>query len=304
MQEEIDAFLQYLRIERRYSNHTITAYQKDLSDLLEFLQTTGQASIKSLDYGTMRLFLAHLNSQGLKARSIARKLSAARSFCHYALSEGFISTDPMALIHYQVKEDRLPEYFYPQEMQQLLDVAYQGQGPTKYRDAAILEVLYGSGLRVSELCGLNLAQPDLSLGIMRVLGKGSKERIVPISDPASSAIKAYLDLERHLLLSQDSGQTLFLSARGKPMYPAMVNQILKTLSQKAGLTTTIYPHKLRHTFATHLINNGADMRSVQEMLGHEKLSTTQIYTHLSSKQMRESYLNAHPRAKRRNEEIE
>ncbi|MBD3948422.1 tyrosine recombinase XerC [Tuanshanicoccus lijuaniae] len=299
MKQLMASFIDYLTNERRYSAHTITAYQKDLDDFYQFLEQTGDASIHLIDYQDMRLYLARMNELQLSSNSIARKLSSLRSFFKYAMREEAIEYNPLELIHYKSKKQRLPEFFYEEEMKQLLDTAYQLDNVTIIRDRAILELLYGSGLRVSELCELQLKQINQAIQMVRVIGKGNKERIVPMSDSANAAVKSYVKEWRSLYLTKDTNGHLFISEKGLPLKSYEVRNILESLKQAAGLTVSIYPHKLRHTFATHLLNNGADMRSVQEMLGHENLSSTQIYTHLSTQQMRETYLNAHPRAKRK-----
>ncbi|MBK0348573.1 tyrosine recombinase XerC [Aerococcaceae bacterium zg-ZJ1578] len=302
MEQLIESFIDYLTNERRYSDHTVTAYRKDLYDFYQFLEQTGDTSIHLIDYQDMRLYLARMNELQLSSNTIARKLSSLRSFFKYAMREDAIDYNPLELIHYKSKKQRLPEFFYEEEMTQLLDTAYQLDTDTIVRDRAILELLYGSGLRVSELCHLQLKQVNQAVQMIRVIGKGNKERIVPMSDSANAAIKLYVKEWRPRYLTQDNIGHLFITEKGQPLRSEQVRKILESLKQAAGLHVSMYPHKLRHTFATHLLNNGADMRSVQEMLGHENLSSTQIYTHLSTQQMRETYLNAHPRAKRKTKE--
>ncbi|MFK8242081.1 MULTISPECIES: tyrosine recombinase XerC [unclassified Facklamia] len=302
MEQLIESFIDYLTNERRYSDHTVTAYRKDLYDFYQFLEQTGDTSIHLIDYQDMRLYLARMNELQLSSNTIARKLSSLRSFFKYAMREDAIDYNPLELIHYKSKKQRLPEFFYEEEMTQLLDTAYQLDTDTIVRDRAILELLYGSGLRVSELCHLQLKQVNQSVQMIRVIGKGNKERIVPMSDSANAAIKLYVKEWRPRYLTQDNIGHLFITEKGQPLRSEQVRKILESLKQAAGLHVSMYPHKLRHTFATHLLNNGADMRSVQEMLGHENLSSTQIYTHLSTQQMRETYLNAHPRAIRKTKE--
>lgn len=295
----IEQFLGYLTNERRYSDNTVTSYQRDLEDLLLFLETTGSVEIGKIDYQDMRLFLAYLTEKQLSSATIMRKLSSVRSFFKYAMREGYVSHQPLELIHYQNRKQRLPEFFYEEEMQQLLDSAYQLETPTILRDRAILELFYSSGLRLSELRQLTLKQINISVQLIRVVGKGNKERIVPLGDKAMKALKQYLQQWREQYVNGDTQGAVFITEKGKAKSTAQVRKVLEKLSQAAGLTVSMYPHKLRHTFATHLLNHGADMRSVQEMLGHENLSSTQIYTHLSTAQMRQAYLNAHPRAKRK-----
>lgn len=304
MEETISLFLEYLRVERRYASNTLKAYKRDLQDLTHFLTTRGVKDLKDVDYQIMRLYLAYLNEKGYQPRTISRKLSSIRTLFTFALVEEMIEEDPMTLIQYQVKKERLPEFFFPQEMASLFDAAYRLESETGPRDQAVLELLYSSGLRVSEVCNLEIHQVNLDLQIIRVIGKGSKERIVPMGDAAARACRYYLDKWRPRYETKDRNLYFFISLKGNQLTPSQVGSILKGISQEAGLKTSMYPHKLRHTFATHLINNGADMRSVQEMLGHENLSTTQIYTHLTSDRMRQAYMSAHPRAKRRKEENE
>lgn len=300
MIQMIDQFLVYLEVERHYSNHTLKSYRRDLVEFQEFLKSSSvedTLTIDTITYYDIRLFLAYLNEQGYQPTTISRKLSTLKSFFKYLLNEGTIAINPMELVKYQKKSHRLPEYFFEDEMEQLFKVVYDYESPTKMRDCAILELLYGSGLRVSEICNLTLNQINVSLQMIRVQGKGNKERLVPMSDRAAKAIKNYIELER-LNIADTQENKVFLSDKAKPLTSNQIRTVLKRIHKQAGLSTTIYPHKLRHSFATHLLSNGADLRSVQEMLGHENLSSTQIYTHLSNQQLRSGYLNAHPRAKK------
>lgn len=298
MDKEILRFINCLANERRYSEHTIKSYQRDLNDLALFFSTTGNAEINNIDYQDMRLYLAYLNEKQLSSNTIARKLSSARSFFNYLLEQKLIDQDPMQLIHFKSKKQKLPEFFYEEEMVKLLEVAETTDSPNQLRDHAMIELLYCSGLRVSELCNLKLSQYNKAVQMLRVIGKGNKERIVPIGDKAVIAIEVYLQDWRPHYQNELSQGHLFINDKGKALTSHQVRKALEHIHQLAGLNSTIYPHKIRHSFATHLLNNGADMRSVQEMLGHENLSTTQIYTHLSNNQKRQAYLNAHPRAKR------
>lgn len=304
MKEIILNFLNYLETNRRYSLHTINSYQRDLEEMHEFFETSGNASLKEISYQDMRLYLAYLNEKGYSSNSISRKLSSIRSFHKYALEEGYIEDTPMQLIHYKSKTKRLPEHFYTEEVEQLFQTVYQSEDEDALVQQLMLELLYGAGIRVSELCDLKLKQVNFELQLIRVVGKGNKERIVPIGDKAVETMKAYLKHWRALYLNELTEHALLINQKGKAYSPNMVRSLLKKINLKAGLKTNIYPHKFRHTFATHLLNNGADMRSVQEMLGHENLSSTQIYTHLSNNEMRKAYINAHPRAKRQTKETD
>lgn len=302
MKEKIDLFVLYLRNERRYSELTIQAYQRDLKEFEDFLLKSGGLQFDQIGYQDVRLFVAFLTERQLSRTTIARKLSSLRSFFKYALQRNWTAVNPLELIQYKSKKQRLPEFFYENEINSILDAAEQDEHPSALRNIALLELLYATGMRVSECCELTLQQIDFTLQIIRVIGKGNKERIVPVGDQAIRAIRQYqMELREELLnkIPQSPySDYLFLSDKGKPLTAAQVRTILNRLVDKHGLNLSIHPHKLRHTFATHLLNNGADMRSVQELLGHVDLSSTQIYTHVTKDKLKETYLKVHPRAKR------
>lgn len=302
MKEKIDLFVLYLRNERRYSELTIQAYQRDLKEFEDFLLKSGGLQFDQIGYQDVRLFVAFLTERQLSRTTIARKLSSLRSFFKYALQRNWTAVNPLELIQYKSKKQRLPEFFYENEINSILDAAEQDEHPSALRNIALLELLYATGMRVSECCELTLQQIDFTLQIIRVIGKGNKERIVPVGDQAIRAIRQYqMELREELLNKipkSPYSKYLFLSDKGKPLTAAQVRTILNRLVEKHGLNLSIHPHKLRHTFATHLLNNGADMRSVQELLGHVDLSSTQIYTHVTKDKLKETYLKVHPRAKR------
>lgn len=302
MKEKIDLFVLYLRNERRYSELTIQAYQRDLKEFEDFLLKSGGLQFDQIGYQDVRLFVAFLTERQLSRTTIARKLSSLRSFFKYALQRNWTAVNPLELIQYKSKKQRLPEFFYENEINSILDAAEQDEHPSALRNIALLELLYATGMRVSECCELTLQQIDFTLQIIRVIGKGNKERIVPVGDQAIRAIRQYqMELREELLNKipkSPYSDYLFLSDKGKPLTAAQVRTILNRLVEKHGLNLSIHPHKLRHTFATHLLNNGADMRSVQELLGHVDLSSTQIYTHVTKDKLKETYLKVHPRAKR------
>ncbi|MRI80442.1 tyrosine recombinase XerC [Aerococcaceae bacterium DSM 109653] len=302
MKEKIDLFVLYLRNERRYSELTIRAYQRDLKEFEDFLLKSGGLQFDQIGYQDVRLFVAFLTERQLSRTTIARKLSSLRSFFKYALQRNWTAANPLELIQYKSKKQRLPEFFYENEINSILDAAEQDEHPSALRNIALLELLYATGMRVSECCELTLQQIDFTLQIIRVIGKGNKERIVPVGDQAIRAIRQYqMELREELLNKipkSPYSDYLFLSDKGKPLTAAQVRTILNRLVEKHGLNLSIHPHKLRHTFATHLLNNGADMRSVQELLGHVDLSSTQIYTHVTKDKLKETYLKVHPRAKR------
>ncbi|MBG9989310.1 tyrosine recombinase XerC [Aerococcaceae bacterium DSM 111176] len=299
MDEYIALFMAYLSNERRYSDATVTAYQRDLEQFAEFITSTAPTELQNINYQDIRLFIAHLTELENSRTTIARKLSSLRSFYKYALRQGWVETDPTALVQYDVKKQHLPEFFYEDEMTAIIDAARNSDSELRLRDVAIIETFYATGMRVSELTSLTFRQVDEQMQIIRVLGKGDKERLVPIGDQAMEAIKAYKIHLRPQLISDDSLDTVFLSHKGKELTTPQVHDILNKVIQVGALNLTIHPHKLRHTFATHLLNNGADLRSVQELLGHEDLSSTQIYTHVTKDKLREQYMNVFPRAKRK-----
>lgn len=308
MEQYIQAFLQFLSVEKRYSDQTIKAYTRDLDEFVNFINSTGSNSINNIQYADVRLYVAHLTEHGYARTSIARKISSLRSFFSYAVQQEWIEQNPAELINYKSKKNHLPEFFYEPEMKAIIDAAKKSQLANPQRNLAIIELLYATGMRVSELIDLTIDQMQTDMQMLRVIGKGSKERIVPFGDAAMEAITAYQQNERPQLLSISQNPThnkyLFLSDKGKAITADQIRTILSKIVKEASLNLDIHPHKLRHTFATHLLNNGADMRSVQELLGHANLSSTQIYTHVTKNQLRKEYLKAHPRAKRQSQEDE
>lgn len=305
MEEYMNTFMMYIKNERRYSKTTILAYSKDLLEFSDFLESSGESDINSLSYQDFRLFLAHLNDRGLARTTIARKLSSLRSFFKYAMRMGWSDSNPMELVQYSVKKQHLPDFFYEDEMAELFKALKDSQSPMQLLHSAILELLYATGMRVSELTDLSMNQIDFEMSLVRVIGKGEKERIIPVGDVALSSLKDYLENLRPELVKKaeaDVSNYVFLSKTGLRLSPTQVRKILNQIVSEAGLSLSIHPHKLRHTFATHLLNNGADMRSVQELLGHEDLSSTQIYTHVTKDRLRSAYLDVFPRAKRQSKE--
>lgn len=302
-EQRITKFIDYIQLQRHYSLNTVKAYQGDLNNFNHFLKSSGEASIDMIEYQDIRLFIAHLNDLGYSRNSIGRILSSLRAFFRYARRKQWISQDPMELVDFQVGRKLLPDFFYENEMNQLFKASAESSHPMALRNRAILELLYATGMRVSELTHLTYNRIDFNVQVIRVIGKGNKERIVPFGDEAAKVIMDYTNqLRPQLLASVDSSaqvtDLVFLSDKGKMLTTAQVNQFLNELVEEAGLNLSIYPHKLRHTFATHLLNNGADLRSVQELLGHADLSSTQIYTHVTKSRLRSEYMSLFPRAKR------
>ena len=301
MHQTIDLFIQYLINERRYSPETARAYDNDLKEFADFIESTGETSYDAITYQDIRYFIGHLSERNLSRRTIARKLSSLRAFYKYLTRMGWIESNPMNLVQYSVKENVLPDFFYEDELNQLLDAVAQSTSSQQPLQRAVLETLYATGMRVSELSNLTLDQVEFDWGIIRVIGKGNKERIVPLGDIASEALQTYI----HGMRQETNIQQLpnvFVSVTGKVLSPTTIRKLLDTIVEESGLNLSIHPHKLRHSLATHLLNNGADLRSVQELLGHEDLSSTQIYTHVTKDKLRQQYLNVFPRANRQSKE--
>jgi integrase/recombinase XerC len=301
----IEEFIQALETQKGYSPHTIRNYRADLGQFLGFLtekqRETGKqhrSAIQSVDFPLIREFLGRLFGS-YRRTTISRKLSAVRSFFTFLEKKGLRSGNPAADISTPKQEKYIPNYLPVDEMFRLLDRPDR-QRPLGLRDLAILEVLYSCGIRVSELAGLNLDSIDFDQRLVKVFGKGSKERIVPIGKQAVSAVKAYLrsteELRRKAGGNIEEGP-LFVNFRGGRLSTRSVGKIVKRYGKEGGLMTDISPHDLRHTFATHLLDGGADLRSVQELLGHASLSTTQKYTHVSLDRLMDVYDKAHPRSK-------
>jgi integrase/recombinase XerD len=288
---ELEGFLGLLRAQR--SPRTVEAYRRDLTQLAAFLgKPIGKATVEDLERYT-----AQLRADGLAATTIARRNAAARSFYRHQQLLGARDDNPAAGVSLPRRAKPLPKTLSPGEAERLIQAA-QGTQPRALRDQALVELLYGAGLRVSEAVGLDKMGVDLDDRLVRVIGKGGKERVVPIGRPAAEALRRYLARGRPYLDARHRPE-LFLNARGGALTRAGVFLILRKLAEKAGLDPTrVHPHLLRHSFATHLLEGGADLRSVQEMLGHADLSTTELYTHVTDRRRRALYYQAHPHGRR------
>ena len=239
--------------------------------------------------------MTKLYDEKLARTSISRKISSIRSYYKFLHKEYNVRDDAFQSLFHPKREKKLPHFFYEEEMVQLFE-GNKGTDSLSVRNIAILELLYATGIRVSELTSIELRHIDSSYGVVRVMGKGRKERYVPVGDYALAAIDDYMQNSRPKLMKKTSHSFLFVNSRGEHLTTDGVRYILNQMLKKAAINSTIYPHMLRHTFATHLLNNGADLRSVQELLGHSSLSSTQIYTHVTKEHLRKTYMNAHPRA--------
>jgi integrase/recombinase XerD len=294
-EELVARYLTHLAVERRASPNTVRAYSADLARYLEWAERSGTDPI-SLTHRQMRLYLGELDRAGYARKTIARRLSAVRSLFAYLVAEGLAPSDPSSVLATPKVPARLPTIVSNDVLCQLLE-APDSSTPTGLRDGAILELLYATGARVSELSELRLGALDLAQGQLTVMGKGSKERLVPVHRLAATRLQAYLTSGRPALVSSKRpSDHVFLSARGLPLSADAVRRIFKRYLAQTGAATSLSPHAMRHTFATHLVEAGADLRTVQELLGHVALSTTQIYTHLSMKRLQDVHRNAHPRA--------
>lgn len=297
--EALDSYKQYLTSERNYSVYTINSYLKDISEFDDFLKAEGYGSLLSVqDTGASRNYVARMFNMGLKKKSIARKISSLKSFYRYLLSINKVGKNPFEMIESPKVEKTLPRFLYKEEIEKIFNSIDTSTAIGK-RNYAILEILYGSGLRVSELCNLKEKDLDYANSMIKVFGKGSKERYVPMSKRTIEAIENYIYLARpELILKNEnaSPDVLFVNHNGGALTPRGVRVILDNIMEEAKEPIHVYPHMIRHTFATHLLDGGADLRSVQEMLGHANLSTTQIYTHVSTEQLKRSMEN-HPRQK-------
>ena len=290
--DELAAFLKRLKTERRLSPHTCEAYERDLHALLQFCEREQIASFKELDSFGVRRFAAESHRKGLSARSVARRLSAVRTFLNYLILSGVVKSN--AGVHVQAPKAprRLPATLDADQVASLL--AISGDDPLTLRDRAILELFYSSGLRLAELVSLNLGDVDAADRTVRVVGKGSKARVVPVGKQALAALRDWLAVRAELARSGELA--IFVGRRGQRVSPRTVQRQVNEWAKRRGAPTGVHPHMLRHSFATHLLDAGADLRAVQELLGHASVSTTQIYTHTSVERLKEVYRKAHPRA--------
>lgn len=293
----IMGFRSYLKLERSLSGNSVDAYLHDISLLEQFFSINKiQVSPSEVDVNHIRNFLIWINELGLGARSQARIISGLKSFFKYCLIENIITDDPSMLIEAPRLGRKLPDTLSIQDINNLID-AIDLSKPEGVRNKAMLETLYGCGLRVTELVTLKLSNLHSEIGFIKVIGKGDKERLVPIGSVAIKNIKIYVEEIRcHLKIKHGSEDFVFLNKNGKPLSRVMVFLVIKQLSEKISLKKSISPHTFRHSFATHLIEGGADLRAVQEMLGHESITTTEIYTHLDRDFLRASIIKHHPRA--------
>jgi integrase/recombinase XerC len=294
MQEVFNRYIAYLQAEKNVSPYTVRNYTRDLLEFFAFINEKGITTLRDVNKQTLRAYLSNLMDLKFAKSSIARKLSAIRSFYRYLMREELISSSPAATTVSPKLDKRLPAFLTVEEAKRLVE-SPDTSSPQGQRDRALLEMLYACGLRVSELVNMDLDQIDLATNEIRVWGKGSKERIVLMGDPAARALNTYINEGRRELLAGKKSKALFVNRYGERILARRVQKILVKYAQ--NINKSVHPHILRHTFATHLLDGGADLKVVQELLGHADLSTTQIYTHVTQHRARKIYLAAHPMAR-------
>ena len=295
MEQWIEPFMDYLILERGLSVNTLESYRRDLGHFVQFLGPNGQPSAEMLTTSNIIAYLAYLRELGRATTTVSRNLASLRSFFHYLVRQELIAVDPTAYVEAPKVEKRLPKVLSIHEVERLLEAPDVSTAPG-FRDKAMLELLYATGIRVSELVSIRTGDINLSSGFLRCMGKGGKERIIPLGEVAQQALLQYIEHGRQEMLHQRNSDALFLNHHGKQMSRQGFWKILKKYARSANIYKDITPHTLRHSVATHLLERGADLRSVQEMLGHADISTTQIYTHVTRSHIKEAYVAAHPRA--------
>ncbi len=303
MKELIEKYLRYLSIERNASEHTITSYNNDLNQLLRFASAELEADASSLDINridrlTIRLWLGALSEDGMTKTTIARKVASLRSFFKYCFKRGHIQKNPAHLLIVPKKEKRLPKTVLLEDIQRMMDLS-EGDEPTIVQDRAILELFYSTGIRLSELTDINIRDIDLQNQQLIVRGKGNKERIVPLGKPAVTACSRHLKTRKELPGYSDNSHdinALFIAPRGGRINHRKIQRIIRNYILRVSEITQKSPHILRHSFATHMLDAGADIRLIKEFLGHTNLSSTQVYTHTSVEHLKKVYTKAHPRA--------
>ncbi|WP_066289076.1 tyrosine recombinase XerC [Bacillus sp. FJAT-29937] len=289
-------FIEYLQIEKNYSQYTIEYYQQDINEFFLFINEQAIDNLQDVEYSDVRIYLTKLYERRFARKTVARKISCLRSFFKFLVREKIVTENPFALASIPRLEKKLPEFFYEEELNELFN-ACETETILGQRNKALLELLYATGMRVGECSNIQLNDIDMYLSTVLVHGKGNKQRYIPFGSFAQDALEYYINNGRRSLLTKEApNDYVFLNSRGRPLTPRGIRHILSKLIERSSLNGKIHPHMLRHSFATHLLANGADMRTVQELLGHAFLSSTQVYTHVTSEYLRNSYLAHHPRA--------
>lgn len=295
MKNYSNKFLSCLENEQNYSINTIKSYSNDLTNFLNFLNKLNVFNLNEIDYFLLREYLVELHKKKYSARSVNRALSTLRSFFNFLQNEGYIKENPLFLINYQKVGKRLPVYLHSEEIEELLNVPNKNT-PLGFRNFLIIEILYSTGIRVSELINIKIKDINFEDMVIKIFGKGSKERYALFGVVLKNAILKYLKYFRKELLQNKTNDYLLLNKNGNQLTDRGIRLIIDNIVKRSGIKKNISPHTIRHTFATHMLNNGADLKIVQELLGHSNLSTTQIYTHVSNIYLKEIYEGTHPRA--------
>ena len=293
--EMVRSFISYIQLEKNYSEHTVHHYEYDLAGFFLFLESEGVEDLKQVEYLHARNYVTKLYNDQLSRTTVSRKISAIRSFFKYGNREFGLSEEAFRSLYHPKKEERLPQFFYEEELKVLFE-SVKGEDNLSIRNTALLELLYATGMRVSECVSIRMKDLDRHMQIVKVMGKGRKERYIPYGQFAHDALEHYIDEVRPKLMKNTEHDGLFVNNRGEVVTARGIRHILTECMKKASANSNIYPHMIRHSFATHLLNNGADLRTVQELLGHSHLSSTQVYTHVTKEHLRKTYLNSHPRA--------
>ncbi|MFD1421267.1 tyrosine recombinase XerC [Lactiplantibacillus songbeiensis] len=299
----LDLFLKYIRVERQYSEETAQAYREDIQAFTDFLTENGGAkAYADVDHLDVNVYLSALYDRHLTRNSIARKVSSLRSFYNFLVKNDLAKLNPFVYVQLKKHAARLPRFFYQKELDILFKTVYADDSLMGTRNVALLEVLYGTGIRLSECVDLRLSDVDFELKMMLIRGKGDKERYVPFGRYAAHALRQYYESCRTPVMANyhQTHQTVFINRHGGAITGGGIEYVLNQIVKKSSLTSDIHPHMLRHTFATQMLNNGADLRTVQELLGHTSLSTTQIYAHVTKEHLQQDYRNFFPRATREN----
>lgn len=296
MTEHVVEFLRHLGLEKNSSDYTVKSYREDLSQAVEYFRTAGVTTPTRLNSRTIRAYLAWLHDEGYAKTTIARRLASLRSWFRFLCRQGVLAKNPGVGLRGPRQEKRLPHFLTQNESEKLLS-APGSAGPLGQRDRALLETLYSGGLRVSEVVGLNLDDVDADAGIVKVRGKGKRERLAMLGPPSLKALAEWLDARDAVVAAaKKPSPAVFVNQRGARLTTRSVGRLVQKYLTTTGLDPRTTPHTLRHSFATHLLDNGADIRSVQELLGHRNLTTTQVYTHVTTQRLQEAYRAAHPRA--------
>lgn len=297
MEEQVKLFLKYLNYQKGYSENTIINYENDIKEFLEFLNKENIDNLKEVNYSIVRFYLMDLYNKKFSRNSVSRKLSSLRSFFKYLHNEEIVKINPFSLISSPKKEKKLPKFLYNEDIEKIFNIPNTKTVLGK-RDSLILELLYDTGVRVGELVNIKINDINYDDRSIKILGKGNKERIVLYGTYAEIALKEYLNNGRNELLKGKNNEYLILNANGNNITTRGIRLIIDKIIKQACLNTHISPHTLRHTFATHLLENGSDLLTVKELLGHSSLSSTQIYTHVTNERLRNIYLKSHPRARK------